>query len=161
MSPLARPSLIEIRPEAIRPTALPDQVYALLKERILTCRFAPEERLIELKLTEQLKVSRTPIREALNRLAHDGLVTIHPNSGFRVAPITLADFRNLTEYRAVVEPEGAAFAAERATKLQIAEMRRLATLSFDPTDDHHFAEYCRANAAFHLAVARAASNPML
>jgi DNA-binding GntR family transcriptional regulator len=161
MSNAARPSLIEIRPESIRPTALPDQVYALLKEGILTCRFGPEERLVELKLTETLKVSRTPIREALNRLAHDGLVTIHPNSGFRVAPITIAEFKNLTEFRAVVEPEGAALAAERATPAEVAEMRRLATLSFDPNDDRHFAEYCRANAAFHLAVARAAANPML
>ena len=141
--------------------ALSDQVYALLKERILTCQLVPEERLYEVKLSENLKVSRTPIREALNRLAHDSLVTIHPNSGFRVSPITRTEFRSLTEFRAVVEPEGAALAAQRATPAEVAEMRRIATLTFDPKDDRLFAEYCRANAMFHLAIARAAANPHL
>lgn len=161
MSTLIRPSLVEIRPHLMRPMALPDHIYAVLKERILTCRLRPEERLVEKAICDDLHVSRTPLREALNRLGHEGLVSFQPHAGYRVSAITIAGFRALTEFRAIVEPDAAALSASRATVADIAEMRRTATLEFDPNDDAGFAEYCRANALFHLSVVRAAGNAML
>src|SRR5207253_196274 len=125
------------------------------------CALMPGQRLIEKRLCEGLNVSRTPLREALNRLSHEDLVVLQPNAGYRVSAITLDGFRNLTELRAIVEPQAAALAAERATDADIAEMRALADLPHDPNDDQGFVEYCRANARFHLRVVRAARNPML
>jgi DNA-binding GntR family transcriptional regulator len=161
MTQMPRPSLVEIGPHTLRPMALPDHIYAVLKERILTCQLAPEERLVEKVICEQLRVSRTPLREALNRLGLEGLVSFQPHAGYRVSAITIEGFKNLTEFRAIVEPESAALAASRATPAEIAEMRRTATLEFDPRDDAGFVDYCRANALFHLSIVRAAHNTML
>lgn len=161
MSTTVHPSLVEIGPHTMRPTALPDHIYAVLKGRILRCELLPEARLVEKNVCEELRVSRTPLREALNRLGHEGLVSFQPHAGYRVSAITLEGFRQLTEFRSIVEPEAAALAAQRATPEEIAHMRDKATLSFDPGDDRSFAEYCRANAHFHLAVVRSAHNAML
>ena len=157
----ARPSLIEISPQAMRPSALPDHVYAVLKQRILSCALQPSARLVEKNLCDELQVSRTPLREALNRLSHEELVSFQPHAGYRVAPITLEGFRTLIELRAIVEPPAAALAAERATDADIAELRACATLPYDPNDERGFVDYCRANARFHLGVVRCARNPRL
>src|ERR1700722_5670422 len=116
MSVAVRPSLIEISAEIKRPTALPDHVYAVLKQRILSCSLLPNQRLVEKNLCEELRISRTPLREALNRLSHEELVSFRPHAGYRVAGITLDGFRNLIELRAIVEAQGASLAAHRATQ---------------------------------------------
>lgn len=156
-----RPSLIEIAPSASRPTALPDHVYATLKQRILCCDLKPAERLTEKDLCEKLQVSRTPLREALNRLSHEGLVTFQPHAGYRVAPLTLEGFRALIEFRCIVEPPASRLAAERATPAEIAELRHCAACDCDPNDENGFVSFCRANARFHLLIVRCARNPML
>jgi len=161
MSVVVRPSLIEIFPESKRPSALPDHVYAVLKQRILSCALLPAQRLVEKNLCDELGISRTPLREALNRLSHEELVSFQPHAGYRVAAITLDGFRNLIELRTIVEPQGAALAAQRATSADAAKLREYAALSYNPGDDRSFAEYCRANARFHLCIVRTAHNPML
>jgi GntR family transcriptional regulator, rspAB operon transcriptional repressor len=161
MSTAVRPSLIEIAPQTMRPTALPDHVYAVLKQKILSCALPPNERLWEKDLCTELQVSRTPLREALNRLSHEGLVSFQPHAGYRVRPLTLTGFRQLIEFRAIVEPNTTALATERATEADIAELRQCASLPFDLSDDRYYVDYCRANARFHLAVARCARNTML
>jgi len=161
MSTAVRPSLIEIAPHTMRPTALPDHVYAVLKQKILSCALPPNERLIEKQLCAELRVSRTPLREALNRLSHEELVSFQPHAGYRVAGISLAGFKNLIELRSIVEPQAAALAAERATLADISALRAQATLQHDPSEEHSFVEYCQANSRFHLLVVRCARNPML
>ncbi len=161
MSTAVRPSLIEITPHTSRPAALPDHVYAVLKQKILSCTLPPNQRLIEKILCAELRVSRTPLREALNRLSHEELVSFQPHAGYRVAAITIAGFRNLIELRAIIEPSACALAAARATATEITELRALATLDYVPNDEQSFVKYCRANSRFHLAVVRCAHNPML
>jgi len=161
MRHIPRPSLIEITPHTTRPSALPDHVYAVLKQRILSCALPPGERLVEKKLCDELSVSRTPLREALNRLSHEELVSFQPHAGYRVAAISVDGFRNLIELRTIVEPQAAALAAARATAEDIVALRASATLPYDPADDRGFVDYCRANARFHLGVVRTARNPML
>ncbi|HVU36114.1 MAG TPA: GntR family transcriptional regulator [Opitutaceae bacterium] len=161
MKLIIRPSLVEISPDIQKPTTLPDHVYTVLKQRILSCALPPNDRLVEKSLCDDLQVSRTPLREALNRLCHEGLVVLQAHAGYRVAPITLESFRSLIELRALIEPQAAALAAERATAEEAAVLRDRAQLPFDPNDDQSFVEYCRANARFHLLVVRAARNPLL
>jgi DNA-binding GntR family transcriptional regulator len=161
MSVLPRPSLIEISPEAKRPSALPDHVYSVLKRRILSCVLLPEQRLVEKALCEELGISRTPLREALNRLSHEELVSFQPHAGYRVAAISLDGFRSLIELRSIVEPQAAARAAERATEEEVASLRATAVISSNPADDRSFVDYCRDNARFHLCVVRCARNSML
>jgi len=82
---------------------LPDQVYDIIKQHIVTLRLRPGEPLVEKSLAEQLGVSTTPVREALLRLEHEALVTKTPYAGARVAEISSKDARGIFEVRSVLE----------------------------------------------------------
>jgi GntR family transcriptional regulator, rspAB operon transcriptional repressor len=119
------PALIEIRPAPPRQQALPDQVYATLKHRLLTCELKPGHKLVEADLAAEPGLSRTPLREALNRLGHEGLVVLAAFRGYTVAPLTLRDFHELCEVRRLVEPEVAALAAQRASPRDVERLLAL------------------------------------
>ena len=70
-------------------------------------------------------MSRTPLREALNRLGLEGLITLEPYKGYEVTPMRLEDIRNLSELRGIVESETAARAAHRATPAEIDALREV------------------------------------
>ena len=150
----------ELEPTVTR-EALPDRVYAVLKRRILTCRLLPGERLIEKDLCSEMNVSRTPLREALNRLGLEGLITLEPYKGYEVTSLTLKDIRNLSELRGIVESEAAALAALRATQAEIDALLRIAALHYKPGDRATYETYLRVNSAFHLSLARCSHNDRL
>lgn len=137
---------------------LPDRVYAAIKHRVLTCALKPGQRLVEVELCANLKVSRTPLREALNRLANEGLVVPSPFRGYSVAPLTARDFHDLCEVRRLIEPAVAALAAERATAEDVARLREFAVLTYTPGDRDSYEGYLVANSRFHLEIARCARN---
>ena len=76
---------------------------------------APGARLGEVELADRLGVSRTPVREALSRLAAEGLVEIAPNRGARVATWTVAELEGVFDLRSSLEPQLTAYAVPRAT----------------------------------------------
>jgi DNA-binding GntR family transcriptional regulator len=136
-----------------------DRVYAALRERILAGDIPHHARLHQEQLSEELGVSRTPLREALGRLAADGLVELLPQRGARVADVSPADMETSYGARLVIEPAAAALAASRRTAEDIAEMRRAIADHRRETADVQ-AVY-DANRDFHLAVVRASGNPFL
>lgn len=144
-----------------KPATLSDQIYRELQRRILRCELAPGERLVEKALCEELEISRASLREVLARLAQDKLVTLKPNCGFSVTPITIESFRNVCELRRVVESQVAALAAERATPADIAQMRRAAVVDCAFDDKDAFAVYCESNRAFHQSIAECIDNLLL
>ena len=139
--------------------------YVAIRDRILDGRFAVDDHLVEADLAAQLDVSRTPVREALRRLASEGLVTFQPNRGTRVAGWTDAELAEIFELRALLESYGARLAATRVTDEGLANMRELAgemedLVAADPGQED-FHQVALANNAFHLAVLRAAGNERL
>jgi DNA-binding GntR family transcriptional regulator len=101
-----------------------EQVYRTLREQLANGRRAPKERVVETQLTKQLGVSRTPVREALTRLASEGfLVATH--YGYRVPDFSAEDILNLSEIRLLLEPAAARQAAESATKDDRDRMRQM------------------------------------
>ncbi|MGE9295382.1 MAG: GntR family transcriptional regulator [Puniceicoccales bacterium] len=146
---------------SFRPATLSDQLYRELKRRILHCELPPGSRLIEKSLCEQLQVSRTSLREALNRLSGERLVSLKTNCGFSVAPLTEESFHNICELRRVLESQAAALAAKRATPQDIEDIRAAATVvcELDDPDGHRI--YCEVNRAFHASVAAAIDNLLL
>lgn len=82
---------------------LGSDVYGILWERILQRGFRPGEKLSDLKISDELGVSRTPVREALHRLVQDGVVNYSPNRGFFVAQFSAADISEIFELRAALE----------------------------------------------------------
>jgi DNA-binding GntR family transcriptional regulator len=159
----AIPSLVELDPSQASsvPQAMPTRLYGLIKHRVLTGQLKPGVRIIETELSAEFSVSRTPLREALNRLAHEGLLVLNPYKGYSVTPLSIAHFRELCELRRILEPEAAALAAARATAEDIASLRSHAVLSYTPKNPNSYGDYLRANGSFHLALVRSTRNRML
>lgn len=84
--------------------ALPEYAYHRIKERIVDCRMLPGSVVAEDALAAECGTSRTPVREALLRLAREGLVTIYPRRGTFVSPISLKDVHEVFELRGIIEP---------------------------------------------------------
>lgn len=121
----------EPRRRAVRSAARPAQraatvsatVYRDLRDDILALRRAPGAPIAEKQIAEAYGVSRTPVREAVLKLADEGLVEIYPQSGTFVARIPLAALPEAITIRRVLEEAVARFAAERATRSQVARLR--------------------------------------
>ena len=104
------------------------QVYDELKKLILSGVLRPGERLHERDLTKRLGVSRTPLREAMNQLASDGLVVNRPQRGHFVQAYDAKTVDDLYELRALLERHAVRLAMERITPEDRKEFRRLKTL---------------------------------
>ena len=102
-----------------------DQVHAQLKEEIELGELAPGTSLSELSLVERTGASRTPVREALRRLAAEGLVDLTPRLGARVSRVSAQSVRDLFEFRQLLEP--VAIRQATGTAAADAEVRRTFT----------------------------------
>ena len=85
-------------------TSLKDKAYSIIKERILTGKYESGIMLNEVALSEELGISRTPIREALNDLEHEMLVKVLPKKGTQVCGIDFEVVRDLFQVRILIEP---------------------------------------------------------
>ncbi|GAA2277617.1 GntR family transcriptional regulator [Streptomyces hawaiiensis] len=94
-----------------RATGKSEAVYERLRSDIESLRLRPGAKLSEVQLGEDLGASRTPVREAIRRLARDGLVDFVPGEVARVAPISIGGVRALFEFRMLLEPSAAASVA--------------------------------------------------
>lgn len=99
-------------PESAAKLGKSEVVYRQLKEEISSGERAPGTALTEAKIVMETGASRTPVREALRRLAAEGLVEITPRIGAKVAPISLRSVRELFDYRRVLEPAAIAMVVE-------------------------------------------------
>lgn len=102
-----------------------EKAYQQIREAIARGDFARGIRLREAELAEQIGVSRTPIRNALQRLADDGLIDLNAHTGATVRGYTDRDMMELFEVRAILEARGAFLAARNRSDAHIEEMRRL------------------------------------
>ena len=105
---------------------LKDLVYLELKHKILTGEIVSQTRLMEIDLSEKMNVSRTPIREAIKRLADDGLVKVEPRRGAYVANISIKDMLDVFEVREDMEGFVAKLAAQRITDEEKEELKAIA-----------------------------------
>lgn len=103
-----------------------DKAYQAVRDGILAGRYGPSTRITEQEVAAAAGVSRTPVREALRRLHAEGLVDFTPNQGAMVTTWSAEDADEIFQLRALLESYGAARAAERATQVQIEELRSLA-----------------------------------
>lgn len=96
---------------------LKDRVYESLRRKIINCEYAPGVLLNEAALIKEFEASRTPIRDALNRLASENLVTVIPKKGVIVNGISLKDIAEVLEVRAIIEPQLILLYGDRIDKL--------------------------------------------
>jgi GntR family transcriptional regulator of vanillate catabolism len=136
-----------------------------LRELLLGGAFAPGERVPELRLVEELGVSRTPLRIALMTLAHEGFLESLPGGGFVVREFTRTDIDDAIELRGVLEGMAARLAAERLeSDDQLDPLRELChemdAVVRSPSMES-FMEYLRLNQEFHVAFRDLAASPQL
>ena len=125
------------RPVQKRET-LKSQVYEYLKESIIYGNIKPGDRLIEEKISEELQVSRSPIREAVRMLEKDGLLSVNKSGGVTVVEPTIEDYRNLYECRVEIESLAAYYAAERRSPEKLEEIKSHLIQMNNSTTDNGF-----------------------
>jgi DNA-binding GntR family transcriptional regulator len=137
-------------------TSLADKAYHEIRGLIVSLELAPGAVIDERELIERLEIGRTPVREALRRLSHEGLVEVYPRRGMFVTGVDVRELARLSEVREVLEPEAARLAAERATDSDREELGALlAELEGGAS------ELMDLDERIHRAVYRAAHNDLL
>ena len=111
-------------------------------------------------MAKELQVSRTPVREALRRLASEGLVTVTPNVGARVSEINLRDFRELIEFRILLERGVAHLVAKNSTAHDLYAMRQLHSI-IQSEKTENLDRLTDLDSEFHFIIRRAAHNQLL
>jgi DNA-binding GntR family transcriptional regulator len=141
--------------------ALHDQVASRLRILLIEGRIAPGAKLNERELSELLRVSRTPLREAIKLLAAEGLVDLLPNRGAVAVKLTEADILNTFEVLAGLEAMSGEFAAERITDDELTHIRAMHYEMLAAFTRRDLSNYYRLNSAIHSAINNAAKNPVL
>ncbi len=136
--------------------ALYEEVAERLRERIFRRELPPGSWIDELKLAEEYGISRTPLREALKVLAAEGLVTMKLRRGAYVTEVSERDLAEVYHLLALLESDAAGVAAERASELQIQQLRQLHERLRSARHDRE--EFFRINEAFHGELLQIAGN---
>jgi DNA-binding GntR family transcriptional regulator len=147
--------------QAIPRAALHEQVAQQLRQMLVEGHIAPGAKLNERELSEELQVSRTPLREAIKMLAAEGLVELLTNRGAIALQLTRADVLNTFEVMAGLEGQSGELAAQRITE---AELNNIKALHFDMLAAYtrqDLSAYYRLNSEIHRAINAAAKNPVL
>ena len=140
---------------------LHEQVAERLRTMLVEGLIQPGAKLNERELCEKLRVSRTPLREAIKLLAAEGLVDLLPNRGAVAVKLTEADVMNTFEVLAMLEGMSGELAAQRVTDEEIAEIQALHYEMMACFSRRDLSGYYSLNARIHSAINNAARNPVL
>lgn len=136
----------------------------LLRKKILSGQWSEGERLGEVELAEMLQVSRTPVREALSRLASEGLVEISPNRGARIASWSAERLNEIFDLRLLLEPVASGKAVGKLSTDEVDELDELALQMYTlgrPGTDRDFVAIAKLNRQFHATLIQASGSTQL
>jgi DNA-binding GntR family transcriptional regulator len=137
---------------------LQERVAAWLRHAIVTGRFSPGERLVQADIAEHLKVSLTPVREAMRDLAAEGLLTLSPRRGVVVRVLTRAEVQELRMLCAILERTCGELIAQRITPDELAHAHRLDQTMWSLSS---LEDYFALNTQFHRFLYETARSPEL
>jgi DNA-binding GntR family transcriptional regulator len=137
-----------------------DRAYRDLRDRIVTLRLPPGSVLREDELMPELGIGRTPLREAIKRLALENLVAVEPRRGTSVTDVETADIVHITEVRAELEGQAAELAAKRMDEEHRAIFQQLRA-DLDAFDEADQEALMRFDERIHEAIWEASRNPYL
>ena len=141
-----------------RPARGAEEIYERLKSMAITFVIRPGQRVNEVELSKALKVSRTPLREALNRLMVEGFLTRAPNKGFTGRLLDAKQIFDLYELRRALEASIVRIACERATDEELVELERFVKGSIDRREKTNAASLLALDEEFHERVSRLTRN---
>ena len=153
-------------------TLLPERIYNHLRTKLLAGEFPPGTRLDYKKISVEMGVSTTPVREAMGKLGSEGLVELVPRAGAIVRKLGAQEAVQLYGVREAIETYAAARAAEKISEARLQQleglltkMRSLISKSFSATSSimtgEHLSEFLQSDLAFHMTIIEAAGNPRL
>lgn len=140
---------------------LHEQVASRLRTMLVEGLIRPGAKLNERELCERLRVSRTPLREAIKLLAAEGLVDLLPNRGAVAVKLTEADVLNTFEVLSMLEGLSGELAAQRVTDAELSEIQALHYEMMACFARRDLSGYYRLNSLIHSAINAAARNPVL
>jgi DNA-binding GntR family transcriptional regulator len=146
---------------AIPRANLHEHVAQRLRQMLVEGRIAPGAKLNERELSAALDVSRTPLREAIKRLASEGLVELLPNRGAIAVALSEADVLDTFEVMAGLEALSGELAAQRITDAELAEIKAMQFEMMAAFTRRDLSGYYSINARIHGAINAAAKNPVL
>ena len=142
-----------------RPPLIRDGVYDHLRKEILQGKFVAGQRLRERELSEQLQVSRTPIREALKQLVQDGMLE-STSRGIQIRSYSLAEAIDIYEVRELLELKAAYLAAKNATASEVKQLQQHLDETAQLKQDD-YAEHIQSDLNFHSYIAKLSGNQAL
>lgn len=140
---------------------LRELVFEAVREAIIEGKLKPGERLMEAQLAQELGVSRTPVREAIRKLEHEGFVLMIPRKGAYVSDLSLKEITSVFEVRRALEGLAAELAAERATPEEIELLERQLVELAECVDTDQPDRYVELDTEFHATVYRLSRNERL
>lgn len=129
------------------------RVFEELREDIMSCDLRPGAEVRESELAERYEVSKSPIRDALQKLEFEGLVEISPRKGHRVAPISIKDARDILEMREILEVAAVRKIASDASNDELEKMNK-----FRVADLSSLSVFARYNRDFHTKICALSHN---
>jgi len=141
-----------------------EQAYNQIRQDIVSGVLKEHERLTEQALAERLGISRTPVREAIKRLIHEGFIENQSGYSTRVARFSVDEAEQVFQLRSMLEGYAIRRAATMASKEQVSLLRTLASSMSQltpPNTDDEYDQIARANEQFHNTIAEAANSPRL
>lgn len=138
-----------------------EQAYEQLRQALTTLVYKPGDYLSTASLMDELALGRTPINHALHRLATEGLVQVIPRKGVIVAPLSINDALELVDVRMANEALCMRLAAERITKAEVAELKRLAREFDQAAARRQITDVMNIDRQFHEQIAAASRNQIL
>jgi DNA-binding GntR family transcriptional regulator len=143
------------------PVSIRKKVYAAIREHILDGSFPPGERLVESRIAEQIKTSRTPVREALHLLESEGLLEAIPRAGYRVKPLHWEEVEEICEIRVVNETLAARWAMKRITPKEILALENNLKVAEHEVRSGNPKAFVQRDAEFHEILAHASRSERL
>lgn len=141
--------------------SLRSRVFNQIENDILNGRYRPGDSLIETKLSDELGVSRTPVREAIRQLELEGLVQTIPNKGAVVTGITAKDIEDIYTIRMLIEGLAARWAAEKATETELEELKEALELEEFYTLKNKTEDLMHFDSRFHEIIFKASKSRVL
>src|SRR5690606_18448373 len=148
--------------EARRRTAdSANRAYRAIHKMVVDFQLRPHQRINEVQLARELNLSRTPVREALNRLASEGFLIVKPNLGFFFRALEIDDLLQLFELRAIIEAGGLALACQRAKHADIAKIEEFWEYAQQRYRHHDPDEILSLDEQFHIQLTALSGNDEL
>lgn len=140
------------------PTSLTEKAYRLVEEMIVTLKLEPGKIFSENELSQTINIGRTPLREALQRLANEGLVRVMPRRGMMITEINPAEHFSLLETRRIIDRLIANRAAQRATPEQRAQFKDYSREMLEAAEANNVDRFLRLDKMCDLDMGMASKN---